>query len=280
MDSPLPHNHQSFNLSSGVVAHKWQCESPSAIVILQHGIGEYAERFVRSYSELIPNLNRKGFEVWALDLRGHGRSPGERGSVDVELAVQDCRELRQQALTRKLPVFLFGHSLGGFITAASTVENSDGIAGVILSSPALPDTMSLPGELAIGLLARLIPSVQIPKPRSPLESRCRDTEQVRLAQQDSMLYEGQISLLVTATALRTARAMWARLDEWDKPILVIHGTSDVSADFRQSERLVQHIKAEDKTLHLVEGGYHELLNDEKAKETLDIIIDWLQRRVE
>ncbi|KAF4460431.1 acylglycerol lipase [Fusarium albosuccineum] len=255
MDSPsLPHDHQFFNLSPGVVAHKWQCESPSAIVILQHGFGEYAERFVRSYSGLIPNLNRKGFEVWALDLRGHGRSPGERGSVDVELAVQDCLELRQQALMRKLPVFLFGHSLGGFITAASTVKNPDGIAGVILSSPALPDTMSLPGELAIGLLARMMPSVQIPKPRSPLEWRYRDTEQVR--------------------------AMWARLDEWDAPILVIHGTGDVSADFRQSERFVQQIKAEDKTLHLVEGGYHELLNDEKAKETLDIIIDWLQKRVE
>ncbi|RSM07023.1 hypothetical protein CEP52_005406 [Fusarium oligoseptatum] len=115
-------HHDQFVLTSGASAHKWQCDSPRAILILQHGFGEYAERYVVSHSQLIPKLNTARFEVWALDLWGHGTSPGDRGIVDVEMAVKDHLEMRRRADARGLPVFLFGHSLGGLITAASVAE--------------------------------------------------------------------------------------------------------------------------------------------------------------
>jgi alpha-beta hydrolase superfamily lysophospholipase len=41
---------------------------------------------------------------------------------------------------------------------------------------------------------------------------------------------------------------------------------------------VEAIPAADKTLRLVEGGYHELLNDEPREEVLGWILDWLRER--
>lgn len=147
-------NRRQFVLSSGASAHKWQCDSPRAILTLQHGFGEYAERYVVSHSQLIPKLNSARFEVQAPDLWGHGTSPGDRSIVDVEMAVKDHLQMRSRAHSRGLPVFFFGHSLGGLIIAASVAENSlHHTNGVILSSPALTEGLPLPVEYLVHLLA-------------------------------------------------------------------------------------------------------------------------------
>ncbi len=280
-DSCLPQNHQLFTLPSGTTAHQWLCEVPRAILLLQHGFAEYAERYVWSHSRLIPKLNARRFEVWGLDFWGHGASPGDRGIVNVQLAVEDHLQMRQQAAARNLPVFLFGHSLGGLVTAASALrEPSPRFDGVILSSPALPTAMPAPVEYAVGFLARLLPSLRVPQPKAPSEELCRDAEQLHLAKTDGAIFKGQISFLVAATALREARLMWARLGQWRNPTLVLHGTADSWTDFRQSRRLVQEIPSVDKTLRLVEDGYHELLNDGNGESLVQLILDWLERRAD
>lgn len=276
-ESPSTQHHHQFVLASGASAHIWQCDSPRAILILQHGFGEYAERYIVSHSQLILKLNAGRFEVWALDLWGHGTSPGDRSIVDVEMAVKDHLEMRSRADSRGLPVFLFGHSLGGLITAASVAENSPyHTNGVILSSPALTEGLPLPVEYLVHLLAYSIPTTQIPTPKASADDLCSDPEQARLAAEDESKYKGQISFLVASSALRVVRRLWARCGEWTEPTLVIHGTSDSHAQFRLSERLVRDIASTDKTFHPVEGGYHELLNEERPEETIKLLFDWLE----
>lgn len=272
-------DHERLVLASGAVVHIWLCHSPRAILILQHGFAEYAERYLWAHSELISKLNVCGFEVWSMDLMGHGRSPGKRGIVDVQLAVDDHLRMRDQAATRKLPIFLFGHSLGGLITAASATRDSSMLDGVILSSPALPVMMVAPGERIVGLLARHMPTVRIPLPKSPMDELCQDSEQVRLAREDQSIYKGQISFLLAATSLREVKQIWARMGQWTNPTMVVHGTRDSWTKFEQSETFVLNIASKDKTLHLVEGGYHELLNDRNHEHTLDLMLEWLETRV-
>jgi alpha-beta hydrolase superfamily lysophospholipase len=43
--------------------------------------------------------------------------------------------------------------------------------------------------------------------------------------------------------------------------------------------LFDSVASEDKTLHLVEGGYHELLNDAERDESLKALLTWLERRL-
>ncbi|KAK1722955.1 Alpha/Beta hydrolase protein [Colletotrichum acutatum] len=272
--------HPTFTLPSGSIVHTWLCDSPRAIIVLQHGFGEYAERYVKSHAELIPTLNINGFEVWAMDLWGHGRSPGTRGMVNVRLAVKDHLQVRLRAAEKGFRVFLMGHSLGGLITAVSVAKNSSSASdGVILCSPALPATMMALGEHAISLVARLAPTIRIPIPKSPLEELSHDTHCVRQASQDSSMYKGQISFLVAATALHEARQMWPILRHWTKPTLIMHGTSDSYTKHEQSEHFVREIASEDKTLHLIKEGYHELLNDADYESTLQTVLGWLESQL-
>ncbi|KAL6415875.1 acylglycerol lipase [Ilyonectria robusta] len=267
-------DHHLSALPSGASVHKWSSGSPLAIFILQHGFGEYAERYISSHSELIRKLNAKRIDVWAMDLWGHGSSPGTRGKVHVGKAVQDHIQLRHQAIEQGLPVFLFGLSLGGLVTAGSVTQDSSRVDGIILCSPSLP--LPMLGQGAIGLLARLMPAVEVPKPRTPTDKLFRDAEQIRVAEADEVLFKGRISLLLAATALNVGTTVWDEVGQWRAPTLVIHGTSDVAAPVETSKKFVEEIVSSEKTLHLVEGGYHELLNDLNPDKIVQLILRWLE----
>ncbi|KAH7139872.1 Alpha/Beta hydrolase protein, partial [Dactylonectria estremocensis] len=277
--APPSHNHELSTLSGGAVVHKWLCGSPRAILILQHGFGEYAERYVFSHSQFIQKLNAKNINVWGMDLWGHGDSPGSRGKVNVRKAVTDHIQLRHHTSNEKLPVFLFGLSLGGLITARSVVSEPGPEKGVILLSPALPEPLPMFGQGAIGLFARLMPSVELPKARTPIERLFRDAEQIRLAEADQTMFKGKMSFLLAATALDAGTELWNELGDWRAPTLVVHGASDVSVPFETSKRFVDEISSSDKTLHLVEDGYHELLNDSNAEEVTQLLLDWIGDRL-
>jgi acylglycerol lipase len=265
-----------------VVVHKWFCDARTparAIFVLQHGFGEYAERYLTSHYALIPKLQAEGFEVWALDFYGHGRSPGDRGMVDVTMAMQHHLEVRKRAAECGLPIFLFGHSLGGLVTAGSVASSPDGIAGVVLSSAALPAPMSRLGQGTLRLVASIVPTAQVPLSWPPLEELCHDQEQVRILMEDPMKHKKKISFSVAATAVHVSDLVWKAVGSWTAPTLAIHGTADSRAEYRQCQDLIEQIASQDKELFAVDGGYHELFNALEPKETFRHVVDWLCRHI-
>ncbi|KAL1892119.1 hypothetical protein Sste5346_007274 [Sporothrix stenoceras] len=266
-----------------VVVHKWLCDAKTtparAVLILQHGFGEYAERYLTSHYEMIPKVLAEGFEVWALDFYGHGRSPGDRGIVDVTMAVRHHLEVRKRAAERGLPIFLFGHSLGGMVTSGSVSSSPDGIAGIVLSSPAFAPPMSGLGQAALKLVASIIPSWQVPMPRAPIEELCHDQEQVRILIEDPMKHKGKISFLVASTAVEVCNNVWNKVDTWTAPTLAIHGTADSRAQYLHCQTLIEKIASQDKELFSVDGGYHELFNALEPRETFQHVLDWLHRHL-
>jgi alpha-beta hydrolase superfamily lysophospholipase len=77
------------------------------------------------------------------------------------------------------------------------------------------------------------------------------------------------------TALRVAHDSWDLYPSWRLPTLLLHGTADTVTDPAGSRAFYDTIASKDKTLHLVEGGYHELLNDTGRDETLQVLLNWL-----
>ncbi|CAK7198279.1 hypothetical protein SEUCBS139899_000939 [Sporothrix eucalyptigena] len=112
------------------------------------------------------------------------------------------------------------------------------------------------GQGAIRLIGTVIPSVQIPKARTPLEKLFTDQEQIRLAEEDTLMYRGQISFSMASSAVEAGEKIWQSLDSWKAPTLVVHGTADVAADVEQSKRLVEKIACLDKELRWL-GPHNE-----------------------
>jgi acylglycerol lipase len=276
MPNAAPMHHRPWDIGTGVHGYTWDAPQPRAALLLQHGFGEYAERYVQRYNALIPRLLGVGISVYAFDLKGHGRSPGRRAVTDVERAVTDHLAARRKLAAQPLPVFLFGHSLGGTVTAASVIREPRGAHGVILSSAALQVKSNPLTRTFARLLAAVAPA--FPLVRLDPAGISRDPEQVRAYAEDPLVYHRRMPAGLAASILFTGRDNWARYPQWQVPTLVIHGTADTFTDPAGSRRFISAIAAQDKTLHLVDGGYHELLNDTERDDTLQVVLTWLERR--
>lgn len=274
-----PIHPRPWDIGTGVVGYAWQAPNPRAALLLQHGYAEYALRFVTQYHHLIRHLLTLGISVYAFDAWGHGHSPGRRGLVDVGRAVEDHLAARRLLQAQPLPLFLLGHSLGGLVTASSVVRDQTGLSGVVLSSPALQ--FDAPRSLlAFARVAGFVaPTAPAPRETAPVSDLYHGAADDKRYTDDPLIYRGRLPMLVAATAGTIAAANWQRYPDWTVPVLAMHGTADTWTDPQGSERLIETVAAADKTLHLVPGGRHELLNDTERDVSLDVLLTWLERRL-
>lgn len=271
-------------LPSQTILHIWKPlkQSAQACIVLQHGFTEYAERFLQSHQCLIPKLCSKRCMVFAMDLWGHGRSPGSGQAVThISKAVDDHVRVRQIADSEHLPIFLLGFSLGGLITAASyTKEPSLGdLKGVILMYPALQEPVNIFAEVMVNIGSWLMPKSSIPVRGAAFSEHSRDPEQVEALRKDTLVVKRQVPFLLAATALSEAGVVWGKADRWMAPTLVMHGTADTATSHEASERFVGMIASSDKMLRTWDGGRHELLNDIEGQEVACELLDWISARI-
>ncbi len=264
----------AWDFGRGLSGYAWRAAAPRAKLLLTHGFAEYAERYVAHYNRLVPALNAAGFDVYAFDLDGHGRSAGARGVADLRKAVADHRAARA-ALGG--PLFLMGHSLGGLVTAASVAEDEDKVAGVVLSAPAL--AISAPAHLKAiaGLVSVFAPSARLVPPLDA-EGLSRIAAEVEAYRNDPMVSDTRVPARTGATAISVAEQAWTRFPNWTAPVLVLHGEMDRATDPEGSKRFAAMIGAPDKTLVLYPEGRHELLNDLERDAVLAAILAWLGER--
>src|SRR6266542_1235443 len=137
--SLMIHKDGDFAGHGGLRLH-WQAWLPEgevrAVLLVAHGYAEHSGR----YGNLVEAMVPRGFALYALDHRGHGRSEGPRGHVGrFAEFIADLHALRVRAEEgqRGKPLVVLGHSMGGLIAIRYLLFHASGVAGAVLSSPAL-----------------------------------------------------------------------------------------------------------------------------------------------
>lgn len=271
--------HQKFNaqpweVSSGLAGYCWEVENPSALILLQHGYGEYACRYYYSHGGLIPKLQSLNYSVYAFDLRGHGGSIGARGQTDVCQAALDHITARKILETKKPPLLLIGHSLGGLVTATSAAQLAGGVAGIVLLSPAIQKQTTVINNKILMFLARLFSCIPV-SPLSPLEGLSRKKEVIERFASDPHAFIKKVSGLLGGTALIASNVCWERAFHWHAPTFLAHGLEDVYTSPQISSELIHLIAAEQKIIWKIPEARHELLNDLCADDLLKRISNWM-----
>jgi acylglycerol lipase len=271
---------QPWDVGTGVTGYVWHAPKPRAVLLVQHGWGDYAQRYVRQSSQLIPHLLERGISVYAIDMWGNGRSPGRRGATDIGNAVEDHLAARRKLREQPLPVFVLGHSVGGLVTATSTLRDQSGVRGMILIAPALKWGVS--GSLRfVGRVGGfLLPTFPVPMPPGDPADQSRDGQlDARLAE-DPLYHIGSISWATAGSGATTSHANWERYRHVTVPVLAVSGTADRVTDPVGVREFIEAVRSRDKTLSLVDGGRHSLLDDPPSSaEALQIILGWLDRRL-
>ena len=271
---------QPWDIGTGVTGYVWHAPNPRAVVLLEHGWGDYSQRCAQQCGQLIPHLLARGISVYAIDMWGNGRSPGPRGATDLGKAVEDHLAARRRLGEQPLPVFVLGHSVGGLVTATSVLRNPSSVRGMILVAPAL----KWKANGLIRFVARaggfLVPTFPMPVPPGNPAHQSRDAQFNERLAEDPLYHDGRISWVTAASGTTISHATWTQYSRVTVPVLVVNGTDDEVTPPDAGREFIEAVRSPDRTLGLVEGGRHALLDDPPSSaEALRIILQWLDRRV-
>ena len=271
---------QTWDIGTGVTGYVWRAPDPSAVVLLEHGWGDYAQRCVKQCNELIPRFLERGISVHAVDMWGHGRSRGKRGAADLGEAVEDHLAARRKLRDQSLPLFVLGHSVGGLVTATSVLRDGNGVRGMILIAPALKWQMSDSMRFVARTGAFLLPTLRVPGPAPGPEEQSLDSQFTDRLTRDPLMNLGNITWLSASTGATMSHANWKEYPHITVPVLVVNGTADRVTTAAASRQFIDAIGSQDKTLRLIDSGRHSLLDDPPGNaEALAEILDWVERRV-
>lgn len=165
--------------------------APRATVGIVHGGAEHGGRYPR----LIKALLDRRRAVYAVDLRGHGRSPGRRATVGHFGEYVDDLAGFIAVLERehpRAPRFLVGYRLGGLVTATYATREHTRLAGIVLAGPALgPGSGASRLQLgAARVLGVVVPRLRIL--RMDPGKMSQDPEVVRSYREDPLVHHKRI----------------------------------------------------------------------------------------
>lgn len=248
-----------------------------AVVVIVHGLGSHSGLF----NNVVHYLVSQSYVVYALDLRGHGRSPGQRGYINAWAEFrEDLSAFLQQIQEQEpsCPYFLWGNSLGGAIVLEYALRFSKGLQGVIVTAPALGRVGLSPLKISIGLLlSRVWPrfSLKVGIDHSAIS---RDQSVVSAYAQDPLRHDYGSARLATEFF---AAADWinSHASDLQIPLLLLHGSADRVTFPESSWAFCERVTFPDKECYEYPGSYHDLHVDINYREVLVDIGRWLEQHL-
>ena len=247
-------------------------EAPAAVILLVHGLGEHAGR----YADWAARFNERGVTIRAFDLPGHGYSEGRRGVIPSPEKVFETIDTVIRGIKTEfpdVPLFLYGHSIGGGIVLNYLVRRKPNLTGAIVTSPWVLVSANPPKAkvLLANVAKRLMPGMTLSSGLNTL-SLSRDPEAHDAYKNDPLIH-GQISVGLYGWITAAAAETLARASEITVPLLLAHGRDDMIMSAAGSMQVAE--AAPRATLKLWDGGYHELHNDLLKEEHFDFITGWI-----
>lgn len=260
-----------------IFVRSWRPDGQSrAVVVICHGVNSHGGQ----YRWPAEKLAIAGFSVYALDLRGRGRSEGPRFYVDdVSEYAGDVATVVNVAKSRDpgLPVILLGHSAGGVTSCVYTLDHQAELAGLICESFAF----QVPAPNAVLSAIKGLSHVAPRLPVLTLKNRdfTRDPQALRALNDDPLIANEKQPAKTVAALVRADERLAREFPRITLPVLILHGTGDKATKPSGSRQFYERAGSKDKTLKLYDGHFHDLLNDIGKEQVMADIMDWLDARI-
>ena len=261
---------------------RWRVEArdPVGTLLVVHGLSEHSGR----YDGLAAAATAAGFDMAAVDLYGHGESPGRRGHIRSfeadHLGAVDALVRRVEKQQPDSPLVLVGHSLGGLIAArwAQRRVFARRLRGLVLITPFIETRMSIPGwKLAgAGALRSVLPTVRLGTGIAD-EDLFREAAEQRRFAADPLVHR-KISAGHWATLTEQRQRLRADAAELDIPTLLLLAGDDRVVSTDAARELADRMPAA--TVIEYPDAYHALLHDPVAPKVMLDLIAWAQARTE
>ena len=261
-----------------IYARSWQPDSSAkAVICLVHGLGEHCSR----YQHMAEYYTNKGIAVVANDHLGHGKSEGKRGYVTgFNDFMDDVGRLLEEADSRfpNIPVFLYGHSMGGNFVLNYLLRKKPKIAGVIATGPWIKLGFGPSAFLIfLGKITRKIAPGFTQKNSLDVTHLSHDKEVVKKYVNDPLVHD-KITSIVGMEMMDAAQYLLDNAGQIDIPLLLMHGSGDKITSAEGTKEFADKAYG-DVTLKLWEGWYHEIHNEVEKEQVFDFTYNWLVQKM-
>ena len=246
-------------------------EQPKGVIVIVHGLCEHQGR----YDYVTQYLMEQGFKIYRFDHRGHGRSKGQRAYYENrEIIIEDVNIFVDLALKENpnLPVFLLGHSMGGYAVSCYGTKYPGKVKGIIMSGAVTRDNKGLTKMIPDGLDPLTYVDNQL------ADGVCSDKAVVE-AYVNDLFVEKKISVGLFYSLKAGHKWLKENAEKFSDPVILLHGAEDGLVDEKDSREFFSEIKSIDKTLFIYSGLYHEILNEPSKDKILGHITEWLNERI-
>lgn len=272
--------HKEFTSKYGkyeLYGEYWVPKGCKAMILLVHGMGEHLGRYK---DFVISELLAKHIGVLAYDNFGHGKTSGKRGHCPGYmqlLEVLDTMYIKLENLGHQVPIFIYGHSMGGNLVLNYLLKFNPNMAGAIVSSPFLRLAFEpLKWKILLGkIFQNIAPSITLSSGLDP-KTISRLPEEVEKYQLDPLVHD-RVSPNYSILMMKAGSWVMDNASKLQIPTLILHGTGDEITDHQSSKEFTE--KSKYAELALFDKGFHELHNDLEREKVLHIITDWVEEYI-
>ena len=249
-------------------------DMPKAVMLVAHGFGEHCGR----YDQMAEFLAGQNIAVIAIDLEGHGKSGLKTGVVkDYEILKADIDLMLAEATKRfaGLPIFLFGHSMGGGIALNYGLSRDvSAFSGFIVSAPLIHPAEPITGamRMAVKLLRRVLPSMTI-KNEIPGDKISSVPEEQSKYETDPLNHD-RLGLGLAIGMIEGGEWVADQAANWKAPLLMMHAVSDQLTAFDSSQAFAD--QASHCQFMALENCQHEIHNDVTRDQVYAAITDFIE----
>lgn len=260
-----------------VVAWVNRNEIPKAAIVCLHGLGLENRAFFSTALE----LNKRGYVVYSLDVRGFGSWTQTKGleTLDYTRVLSDVgnvvRVIKKE--NPSLPIFILGESMGGAIALRAGSQLQDIVDGVISSVPSAERFQQR--KMALTTAVHFIMDPKAPfSIHDYVADRATSNDELRQKWANdpkAKLGMTPVELMKFAVFMRTTKGHAAEITKI--PVLIAQGLKDRLVKPEGTFALFDAVNSEDKTLLLI-GTAEHLMFETMAPSTLliDSVDSWLK----
>ncbi|MEL6864117.1 MAG: lysophospholipase [Bacteroidota bacterium] len=272
-------NQFSWTTKDGIsiFAKDWQVEQAKAVFCLVHGFGEHSGR----YDPTAAWFNERGIAWVGYDRRGHGQSGGPKGHTpNFDAFLDEIDQLLKASQERYpgVPVYLYGHSMGGNLVLNHILRRKPNVKGAITTGTWIKLAQPPPPILLFlaKLMYKIYPAFTQP---TKLDASFISSipEEAKRYSNDPLNHD----LMSSGTAVDMLRASeWLQQYQgtFPIPLLMLHGSADKIIDPAASRAFAERIKGQVEYKEWP-GQYHELQWDTMREEVYQHTLNWVNQQL-
>ncbi|KAL8287140.1 hypothetical protein RQP46_003592 [Phenoliferia psychrophenolica] len=267
-----------------------------ASVLFVHGFVEHIER----YNHVFDKFAEEGIAVFAYDQRGFGQTGAKSktlGRTSWPLQLSDIAFFLSHTSTLhpSVPLYLFGHSMGGGLSLAFATRTSppskglELLKGVVASSPLLRQSPGVRAPKLLVSAGRVLGKISGSLTLTAdvkAEHISRDVEIQKAYKADPLCVPKGTFRGVSDMLLGGEELVANDYKNWPKdlPLFIVHGTADPVCEFEASKLFIDEVNkigVKDATIQGFEGYLHEMHNEIEPDRWVEIaaLTGWIKSKI-